>query len=110
MNNTYIIPYYLALMIAVPIGLFAIFSDFGEVFNRLVGHTTVMSQISWLSDNLAIIYCALSGIFYLVFLSILCREIYLKRYKAVIITATIIFVSFIIQVILEDMYIYYKPV
>ena len=110
MKETYKIAYYLVFIVALLIGLFTISTDFCEVLNRIGGHMTVMSQIYWFSDNLAILYCSISGTYYLIFLCILCRKFYLKKYKPSVIIASIIFVSFIIQFVLESKYIYYQQV
>jgi len=110
MKETYKIFYYVVLIVAALIGLFSICNDFIEVFNRMAGHMTVMSQICWFSDDLATLYCSISGIYYLVFVSILSREFYLKKYKPSVITASIIIFSFIIQIIFESKYIYYQQV
>lgn len=110
MKESYNILYRFTLLTASLIALFAIYTDIGEVFNRMNGRSTVMSQISWFSDDLAIIYCSLSGIFFVVYITILLREVYLKKNTAVIITAIVIIVSFIIQLFLEQKYIYYQPI
>jgi hypothetical protein len=110
MKSAYKIFYYFTLVVAVLIALIAIYTDLGEAINRLSGHMTVMSQISWLSDDRAIIYCSISGIYYLVFVSILAKTFYSGKYKLAAIAAAIIFVSFIIQFILEGRYMYYPAI
>jgi hypothetical protein len=102
--------YFFTLIVAFILGVFNVVVNTSEAIGRAGGQMTVMSQMSWLSDRAVVAYCSLLVFFYLTLMTIMGRAMYTKKQKAAIIAAAIIFVSFLLQLYLEDVFIYNEKV
>lgn len=104
------IAYYLVLAVASLMSFFSIYINFIEAYQRSNGTLTAMAQLSWLSGSAASVYCLLAGIYYMAMSILMARYLFSNRRARAFVVAIVITGSFMLQLFVEGMYIYYSRV
>lgn len=100
--------YYLLLLLSCLISLCFIYMNTEEVINRSTGQNTLFSQMSWLTDGEAALYCSLLVFLFVFLLTLTGYRLYQKNRKAVISICTLTLLLAICTLAFERL-LYYQP-
>jgi len=101
--------YYVLLTLSCLTSFYFISLNIAEISNRSTGHYTLFSQMSWLTDRQAVIYCGFLTIVFVLLLSLLWHKLYNGNKKGATLIS-ILTLTFAIAILFIETLLYYKPV
>jgi lysylphosphatidylglycerol synthetase-like protein (DUF2156 family) len=102
-------PYYLLWTAAFLISGYLVYFNIDEVLKRLTGRTTLLSQMSWLTDRQTIIYSSLLTVVFASFMVVLGYRLYSKNKKGATIIS-IVTLTVAIMTVLGETLLYNKSI
>jgi hypothetical protein len=101
--------YYVFLLTTLLLGLYAIYINTTELIERSLNHYTIFSQLSWLTNKEAILYCLGWAIVFTLFLIALLYYFQRNNKKAVIRCCLFTWITSLIVMFIDTLT-YYEPV
>lgn len=101
--------YYLLVMVSVMVCVFFAIINTTEVINRRLNHDTLFSQMSWLTDKQAILYCGILIVVFISLLTVISFKFYHKRQREVVFFAVLALLIGVLMLFVDTLF-YYKPV
>ena len=101
--------YYALLTLSCLTSFYLISLNVTEISNRSAGHYTLFSQMSWLTDRQAVIYCSFLTITFISLLSLIGYKLYHSNKKGATLISMLTLIFAIAVLFLETLF-YYKPV
>jgi hypothetical protein len=101
--------YYILLTLSFLTSLYLIYINIDEVIKRSSGKYTIFSQMSWLTDGQAVLYCSILTIIFIIFLTLLGYRLYHKNKKGAILISILTLV-FGIGILFFETLLYNKPI
>jgi len=110
LSNTFKkILYYILVTLSFWASLYLIYINIEEVIKRSLGQYTVFSQMSWLTDGQAVLYCSFLTLIFVLFLTMLGHRLYHKNKKGAIIIS-ILTLIFVIGILFFETLLYNTPI
>ena len=101
--------YYALLTLSCLTSFYLISLNVTEISKRSAGHYTLFSQMSWLTDRQAVIYCSFLTITFISLLSLIGYKLYHSNKKGATLISMLTLIFAIAVLFLEALF-YYKPV
>ena|SRR5882672_10771621 len=101
--------YYALLTLSVLTSIYFIYLNVDEIVKRIAGQYTMFSQMSWLTDGQAILYCSGLTIVFIIFLTLLGRRLYYKNKKGAILISALT-LAFAVVILFSETLLYNKSV
>lgn len=102
--------YWILLVISSVLCIWLIYINVNEIIQRNLGHHTVFSQMSWLTDRQAVLYCVCSTLVFAFLLTSIGYNFIQRNKRQTIILCIATLLIAISSFILETLFFYYKPV
>ena len=102
-------PYYALVILSFLVSIYFIYINLDEIIKRSEGQYTIFSQMSWLTDGQAEIYCGLLTIIFVCLLVLLGHKLYHGNKKGVTLISILTLVLTIVILFLETLF-HNKPI
>ena len=101
--------YLILVIVSILVNLYLLYINIEEIIERSQGHYTIFSQMSWLTNEQAEIYCGFLTIIFISLLAFLGRSLYQRNKKRVTIIS-ILTIVLVAVIFFSEQFLYYKPV
>ena len=95
--------YLIMIATSLLLGLYSIFINATEIIERNLNHYTIFSQMSWLTNKQAILYCSVSIMLFTALVVTLLYNLWLKNTKAVVLYSLFTLITFFILLFVESL-------
>ena len=101
--------YYVLLTLAALTSIYFIYINVDEIIKRSAGQYTLFSQMSWLTDKQAVLYCSFWTLVFIILVTLLGHRLYHKNKKGATRVSLLTF-AFAIAILFCETLIYDKTI
>ncbi len=99
--------YYVLVTLSFLISIYFIYINLDEIIKRSQGQYTIFSQMSWLTDGQAILYCSFLTVVFVTLLTLIGNRLFYKKKKSASIISLLTIVFALVIIFFERLF-YYK--